>query len=83
MSTTKTLAQIQKEGEERAKVAQAKLSAKLAEKRKEKLKEIQAEGKQHKHHVCPHCNNTFFKNRFGAHLINNHAKELQRDLAPY
>jgi len=71
------------EGELRAKAAQEKLSAKLAEKRKVKLQAIQAEGKQHKKHACKHCDGTFYKNRIGAHMINNHAEELQRRLAPY
>jgi type II secretory ATPase GspE/PulE/Tfp pilus assembly ATPase PilB-like protein len=70
------------EGELRAKAAQEKLSAKLAEKRKEKLHALQAEGKQHKKHACKHCDGTYFKHRIGAHMINNHAEELQRRLAP-
>jgi hypothetical protein len=80
---TKTDKQRHIEGELRAKAAQEKLSAKLAVKRKEKLTAIQAEGKQNKKHACKHCDGTYFKHRIGAHMINNHAEELQRRLAPY
>ena len=36
-----------------------------------------------KKHECQFCDNKMFKNRYGAHLFNNHAEELIKKFMPY
>ena len=81
--STKTDKQRLQEGEARANAMMDKMKMKTAEKRAEKLKEIQAGGKQNKRHPCYFCDKEFHKMTIGPHVINKHPDELAMKLAPY